>query len=111
MNEMPVTPSEEPKKSNTGLIIGIVVVVLLCCCCAFVAGGWCFGDNGRCTDRLAQFLIQIQNKKSSDQLGGFFVLSNILQFFQTIIHFLFQLIIQIQFFQFIFIQNSLLSIC
>ncbi len=34
MNEMPVTPSEEPKKkSNTGLIIGIVVAVLLCCCC------------------------------------------------------------------------------
>lgn len=30
------TPSplpEAPKKSNTGLIIGIVVAVLLCCCC------------------------------------------------------------------------------
>jgi hypothetical protein len=25
-----------PKKSNTGLIIGIVVVVLLCCCCVVV---------------------------------------------------------------------------
>jgi hypothetical protein len=45
MNEMPVTPTEEPKKSNTGLIIGIVVVVLLCCCCAVVAGGWFFGDQ------------------------------------------------------------------
>ena len=46
MNEMPVspTPVEEPKKSNTPLIIGIVVVVLLCCCCAFVSGGWFFGD-------------------------------------------------------------------
>lgn len=34
MSEMPVTPSpEEPKKSNTGLIIGIVAAVLLCCCC------------------------------------------------------------------------------
>jgi hypothetical protein len=28
----------EPKKSNTGLIIGIVVVVLLCCCCLIVIG-------------------------------------------------------------------------
>jgi len=28
-----------PKKSNTGLIIGIVVVVLLCCCCLLVAIG------------------------------------------------------------------------
>jgi hypothetical protein len=46
MSEMPVTPStEEPKKTNTGLIIGIVVVVLLCCCCAVVAGGWVFGDT------------------------------------------------------------------
>ena len=45
MNEMPVTPNEEPKKSNTGLIIGIVVVVLLCCCCAVGAGGWLFGDR------------------------------------------------------------------
>ena len=46
MNEMPVTPpTEAPKKSNTGLIIGIVVVVLLCCCCAFVAGGWFYGDQ------------------------------------------------------------------
>jgi len=44
MNEMPVTPSEEPKKSKTGLIIGIVVVVLLCCCCLFLTGGWFFGD-------------------------------------------------------------------
>jgi hypothetical protein len=45
MNEMPVTPVEEPKKNNTPLIIGIVVVVLLCCCCAVVAGGWFFGDQ------------------------------------------------------------------
>jgi len=29
----------QPKKSNTGLIIGIVVAVLLCCCCLIVAGG------------------------------------------------------------------------
>ena len=33
------TPVEQPKKSNTGLIIGIVVVVLLCCCCLVIIGG------------------------------------------------------------------------
>jgi len=44
MNEMPVTP-EEPKKSNTGLIIGVVVVVLLCCCCVVAIGGWFYGDT------------------------------------------------------------------
>jgi hypothetical protein len=32
------TPVEQPKKSNTGLIIGIVVVVLLCCCCLVIGG-------------------------------------------------------------------------
>ena len=31
-------PVEPPKKSNTGLIIGIVIVVLLCCCCLVVIG-------------------------------------------------------------------------
>ena len=47
MNEMPVTPPsvEEPKKSKTGLIIGIVVVVLLCCCCATLGLAWQFGDQ------------------------------------------------------------------
>lgn len=45
MNEMPVTLEEQPKKSNTGLIIGIVVVVLLCCCCVFGIGGWFYGDT------------------------------------------------------------------
>lgn len=30
------TPVEQPKKSQTGLIIGIVAVVLLCCCCATI---------------------------------------------------------------------------
>jgi LPS O-antigen subunit length determinant protein (WzzB/FepE family) len=43
--ETPVAP-EAPKKSNTGLIIGIVVgVVILCCCCAVVIIGWQFGDQ------------------------------------------------------------------
>jgi len=32
-------PAAQPKKSNTGLIIGIVVAVLLCCCCIVVLGG------------------------------------------------------------------------
>jgi hypothetical protein len=43
MNEMPVSP-EQPKKSNTGMIIGIVVVVLLCCCCITAVVGWQYGD-------------------------------------------------------------------
>jgi hypothetical protein len=44
MMETPsMTPTPEPipvtpKKSNTGLIIGIVVVVLLCCCCLLSVG-------------------------------------------------------------------------
>ncbi|CAG0986896.1 hypothetical protein ANAEL_02073 [Anaerolineales bacterium] len=57
MNEMPVSP-EAPKKSNTGLIIGIVVAVLLCCCCAFVAGGWFFGDQ--IVQSLGMYLIPHQ---------------------------------------------------
>jgi hypothetical protein len=44
MNEMPGTP-EAPKKSNTGLIIGVVVVVLLCCCCITAVVGWQYGDT------------------------------------------------------------------
>ena len=36
----------QPKKSNTGLIIGIVVVVLLCCCCVAGVGGWWLYNNG-----------------------------------------------------------------
>jgi hypothetical protein len=33
-----VMPVTQPKKSNTGMIIGIVVVVLLCCCCLVTVG-------------------------------------------------------------------------
>jgi hypothetical protein len=44
MNEMPVTPAE-PKKSNTGVIIGVVVAVLLCCCCIGIALAYQFGDQ------------------------------------------------------------------
>lgn len=32
------TPVEQPKKSNTPMIIGIVVAVLLCCCCLVIVG-------------------------------------------------------------------------
>jgi hypothetical protein len=43
MNETPMTPAE-PKKSNTGLIIGVVVAVVLCCCCLLAVLGWFYGD-------------------------------------------------------------------
>ena len=60
MSEMPVTPTEEPKKSNQGLIIAIVVVVLLCCCCIGVISGvylWNNGDAllGNATRLIANF--------------------------------------------------------
>lgn len=35
---------EEPKKSNTGLIIGAVVVLVLCCCCISAGLLWQYGD-------------------------------------------------------------------
>ncbi len=35
--ETPITPLDQPKKSRTGLIIGIVILVVLCCCCGSVA--------------------------------------------------------------------------
>lgn len=50
MNDMPVSP-EQPKKSNTGLIIAVVAVVLLCCCCIGAAGAWWLWNNG---DQLVQ---------------------------------------------------------
>ena len=43
--ETPITPApEEPKKSNTGLIIGVVTVVVLCCCCIAAVALWQYGD-------------------------------------------------------------------
>lgn len=40
----PITP-EEPKKTNTVLIIGIVALVLFCCICGIIlAGGFFYGD-------------------------------------------------------------------
>jgi hypothetical protein len=46
MSEIPVTPTEGPKKSNQGLIIALVVVVVLCCCCVGAIGGWYLWNNG-----------------------------------------------------------------
>ncbi len=43
---MPVMPSDEPKKSNQGVIIAVVVVVLLCGCCVCAIGGWYLWNNG-----------------------------------------------------------------
>ncbi len=46
MNEPVGSPMPEaPKKSNTGLIIGIAVAVVLCCCCILAVGGWFYGDQ------------------------------------------------------------------
>ncbi len=46
MNEPAGTPMPEaPKKSNTGLIIGIVAAVVLCCCCIFLVVAYQFGDQ------------------------------------------------------------------
>lgn len=46
MNETIQSPiPDAPKKSNTGLIIGIVVAVVLCCCCVLAIAGWYFGDT------------------------------------------------------------------
>ncbi len=45
MSDMPVTPSDAPKKNNQPLIIGIVVVVVLCCCCLAAVALWFSGDS------------------------------------------------------------------
>jgi hypothetical protein len=42
---MPVTPTDGPKKNNQTIIIAVVVVVLLCCCCAALVGLWFGGDS------------------------------------------------------------------
>lgn len=53
MNQgMPSNPTpmpEQPKKSNTGLIIAIIVVVVLCLCCVLAGGAYYLYQNG---DRL-----------------------------------------------------------
>lgn len=46
METPPLTPApEEPKRSNTTLIIAGVSVVLLCCCCITLALAWQYGDQ------------------------------------------------------------------
>ncbi len=37
---------EQPKKSNTGLIIAVVVVVVLCLCCVAAGGAYYLYQNG-----------------------------------------------------------------
>jgi hypothetical protein len=45
METPPITPvPEEPRKSNTNLIIAVVAVVVLCCCCIALALAWQYGD-------------------------------------------------------------------
>ncbi|MCB0120478.1 MAG: hypothetical protein H6634_18090 [Anaerolineales bacterium] len=39
MNDMPVTPSENPAPSNNrNVIIAVVAIVVLCCCCVLASG-------------------------------------------------------------------------
>ena len=46
METPPISPApDEPRRSNTPLIIGAVVVVLLCCCCVVLALAWQYGDQ------------------------------------------------------------------
>lgn len=43
--EPPITPApEEPRKTNTWLIVGIVAIVLCCCCLLLLAVLYQFGD-------------------------------------------------------------------
>ena len=45
METPPITPGpEEPRKSNTPMIIAAVAVVLLCCCCIGLGLLWQYGD-------------------------------------------------------------------
>jgi hypothetical protein len=42
----PLAPiPEEPKKTNTPLMIAAVAVVLLCCCCITAGILWQYGDQ------------------------------------------------------------------
>jgi hypothetical protein len=45
MEDTPVTSVvEEPRKTNTWLIVAIIAIVLCCCCVLVVALGWVYGD-------------------------------------------------------------------
>jgi hypothetical protein len=46
MTPDPMLAQPAPKKSNTGLIIGVVVVLLLCCCCILGICSWYLWNNG-----------------------------------------------------------------
>lgn len=56
--ESPITPVDEPKKSRTGLIIGIVILVILCCCCGTIAIFY-FWLGDIIVDFFREFLYQI----------------------------------------------------
>lgn len=43
-DQLPPTISDEPKRNNTPIIIG-VAAVLLCLCCSTLAFAWFFGDQ------------------------------------------------------------------
>ena len=47
---MPVTPTDGPKKNNQTIIIAVVVVVLLCCCCAALVAG---PESGKAVRRVS----------------------------------------------------------
>jgi hypothetical protein len=45
MDTPPITPGpDEPKKTNTTLIIAIVAVIVLCRCCIGLGLAWQYGD-------------------------------------------------------------------
>ncbi len=46
MSSAPAPMPEQPKKSNTGLIVAVVVVVLLCICCVVAGGAYYLYQNG-----------------------------------------------------------------
>ncbi len=46
MSSAPTPMPEQPKKSNTGLIIAVIVIVVLCLCCAVIGGGYYLYQNG-----------------------------------------------------------------
>ncbi len=41
----PVPAPDQPKKSNTGLIVAIVLIVLCCLCIGGIVLAWNFGDQ------------------------------------------------------------------
>lgn len=59
MTPDPMSAQAAPKKSNTGLIIGVIVVLLLCCCCILGIGGWYLWNNGDQLTKGTSLLINV----------------------------------------------------